>query len=390
MKKKTAGVVSTRVPIYPDAAFQLDNLERITQAFQQEQDNLREPENYIYSRYRNPTVTGVEEKIMELESCRWALLTQSGMSAIDVALSIFQKGGDTGTWLFFSEIYGGTNSYIDRVLKFRRGIAIEHFYPDNSHYDLAQLEKALATIKPGLVFFEAISNPMLMVSDCEAIIAMARKAGAAVLVDNTFATPYLWNPLEMGADIVIHSATKYLAGHNNITAGVVCGNDRHMGKDGVEYRKYVGHMLSPGDAYRLETQLSTFKIRFKKHCENASRLAAVLTRHPRVETVLFPGLQTHPTHGAAKKLFKGKGYGGMITFDLKGDTGDRKSEAARRFIDKVAPRIVVVPTLGDTRTFLLPVEAVWGEKYPMPGMIRLSVGIEEYEQLESAVLNGLD
>lgn len=390
MNKKTTGIVSTRVPIYPDAAFGLESLERMTQAFKQEQDNLREPENYIYSRYRNPTVTAAEEKIMELEGCRWALLTQSGMSAIDVALSIFQQGADTGTWLFFSEIYGGTNSYIDRVLKYRRGIDIEHFYPHNGRYDLEKLEQVIAEIKPRLVYFEAISNPMLMVADCEAIITIANKAGAVVMVDNTFATPYLWNPLEMGADIVIHSVTKYLAGHNNITAGVVCGNDPRMEKDAVEYRKYTGHMISPGDAYRLGTQIMTFKLRFQRHCENASRLAAALARHANIETVLYPGLETHPTHNEAKKLFKGKGYGGMVTFDLEGETPQKKAEAARKFIDSVAHRIVVVPTLGDTRTFLLPVEAVWGEKYPMPGMIRLSVGIEEYKQLESVILTGLE
>ena len=136
---------------------------------------------------------------------------------------------------------------------------------------------------------------MLVVSDCETIIAAAKKYGAAVIVDNTFATPYLWNPLQHGADLVVHSATKYLSGHNNITAGVVCGNDPQREKEAIEYRKYVGHLLSPDDAYRLGTQLQTFELRFARHCQNAARLAKTLAAHEKIEKVLYPGLETHPS-----------------------------------------------------------------------------------------------
>lgn len=387
---KVIKVKTTRTPIYRDAAFFLEAEETMKKAFKDEMDHPRCPENYIYSRYRNPTVVAVEEQIMELEECQWALLTQSGMSAIDVALSIFQKADETGTWLFFSEIYGGTNTYIDRVLQYRRGINIKRFYPTGDQYDLNQLERLLAEEKPQLVYFEGISNPMLVVSDCESIITMAKQSGAVVIVDNTFAAPYLWHPLEYGADIVLHSATKYLSGHNNITAGVLCGNDPQMGKDAIEYRKYVGHMLSADDAYRLGTQLRTFELRFERHCENAARLAKVLAAHEKIEKVLYPGLESHPTHAEAKKLFKGKGFGGMVTFDIKGDNQEKKGEAARGFISAVSERIPLVPTLGDAGTTLLHVESVWGDKYPMPGMVRLSVGIEKYQYLEAAVLNGLN
>jgi cystathionine beta-lyase/cystathionine gamma-synthase len=312
------------------------------------------------------------------------------MSAIDTALSIFQKGEETGTWLFFSEIYGGTNSFIDRVLKFRRGIRIKHFYPTGDRYRPDKLEEVLAEEKPRLVFFEVMSNPMLMVADCRSIITAAKKAGAVVMIDNTFTTPYLWNPLDHGADIVVHSATKYLSGHNNITAGVVCGNDPQMEKDAIEYRKYVGHMLSSDDAYRLGTQLRTFELRFERHCRNAAQLAETLAAHEKVEKVLYPGLESHPTHREAVKVFEGKGFGAMITFDLKGVDPEGKGRAARRFISAVSRQVPLVPTLGDVGTSLLHVESVWGDKYPLPGMIRLSVGIENYEDLESAVLNGLD
>lgn len=386
---KTTMQQGTRVPIYRDAGYILENPEITKKAFKEEQDHHRAPDLYIYSRYRNPTVAATEEQVMALEGCEWALLTQSGMAAIDVALSIFQQGPDTGTWLFFSDIYGGTNSYIDRVLQFRRGLKIKRFSPASYRYDLDELEAILRAEKPRLVYFEAISNPMLIVTDCREVIRLAKKHGAAVVVDNTFATPYLWHPLEDGADLVIHSATKYLSGHNNITAGVVCGNDGKLGQACIEYRKYVGHVLSPDDAYRLGTQMKSFELRYERHCRNAEKLAARLSRQPEVEQVLFPGLSSHPTHAEALKLFAGKGFGAMITFDLKGNGPADKGEAAGRFIGAVSARIPQVPTLGDTATTLLHVESVWGEKYPLPGMIRLSVGIEKYEEIEAAVIDGL-
>jgi len=388
MKKNT--VKSNQVPIYRDAGFVLVDPDTTKRAFKDELDHPRSPDLYIYSRYRNPTVVAAEEKIMELERCEWALLTQSGMSAIDLALSIFQTGEGTGNWLFFSEIYGGTNSFIDRVLKFRRGLNIERFSPNDGVYDLLALEHMLNSLKPEVVYFEAISNPMIMVADAEAIIKLAKKAGARVILDNTFATPYLWNPLEMGADIVLHSATKYLSGHNNITAGVVCGNDPELKKSAIEYRKYVGHMLSPDDASRLSSQIRTFELRIQRHCDNAFNLSRVLHDHPKVETVLYPGLPSHPSHETAKKLFGGKGFGAMITFDMAGSDLKQKGEAAARFIQAISDTIPLIPTLGDAGTTLLHVESVWGEKYPLPGMIRLSVGIDPFDKLKEAILKGLE
>lgn len=383
-------VRSTNVPVYRDAGFLLRDMETIKKAFKDEKDHPRSPENYIYSRYRNPTVVAAEERLMEIEECNWALLTQSGMSAIDTALSIFQKGEDTGTWLFFSEIYGGTNHFIDRVLTYRRGINIKRFYPAGHQYDLNELEKMLDELKPALVYFEAVSNPMLVVADCEAIINLAKKKGAAVIVDNTFATPYLWQPLKQGVDIVVHSATKYLAGHGDLTAGVVCGNDPQMEKDAIEYRKYIGHMLSPDDAYRLGAQLKTFNLRMTKHCQNAYKLAKTLSNHDKIEQVHYPGLETHTTFAQAKKLFGGKGFGAMITFDLKGEGPEQKLAAAKNFIAAVADHISLLPSLGNPETIMLHVESVWGDKYPLPGMLRLSVGLEEYERIEAAILKGLE
>ena len=378
---KPKEINSSRMPVYRDAGFELFNAELTAETFRKETENNRDPENYIYSRYRNPTVVSAEEEIMKLEGCAWALLTQSGMSAIDTALSVFQNGNETGPWLFFSEIYGGSISYVESILKKRRGLDIQYFMPSDSTYDLKQLESIISSLNPRVLYIESVSNPMLIVTDVPSVVKIAKKYGCRVILDNTFATPFLYKPLNDGVDLVIHSVTKYFSGHGNISAGVICGNNDMLMRSAIEYRKFVGHMLSPDDAYRLETQIKTFKLRFKQQCENASALAKFLNSHPAVERAWYPGMTSHKTHAIAKKLFRDKGYGGMITFDLKGKSKNEKGKKRDRFISHVSEHIKLIPTLGDPHTILMPVESVWGAKYPEPGMIRLSVGFEEYSDI---------
>lgn len=387
MEKKE--INSARTPVYRDAGFELPSADTTSAAFAAETDNEREPDQYIYSRYRNPTVVSAEEAIMKTEGSQWALLAQSGMAVIDIALSVFQETGKTSKWLFFSEIYGGTLSYISSVLEKRRGIKADFFRPEGAVYDYDLLARTIEEIKPDLIYFETISNPLLIVADGRRIILEAKKHGARVIIDNTFATSLLWKPLEDGADLVIHSATKYLSGHGNLTAGVLCGNDRSLMQKAIEYRKFVGHMLSPDDAYRLQTQLASFGLRFAKQCENASKLAVMLQKSPHIAGVLYPGLETHGTHMTALELLGGKGYGAMITFDLAGKTIEEKRARRDRFIAGVYPEIRLIPTLGDFHTILMPVEAVWGAKYPEPGMIRMSLGFEPWEEIESVIRRGL-
>ncbi|HHU99025.1 MAG TPA: PLP-dependent transferase [Bacteroidales bacterium] len=387
MKKR--GINSVRTPVYRDSGFELPTAEATSGAFAAETGHEREPDLYIYSRYRNPTVVAAEEAVMEIEGCGWALLAQSGMAAIDIALSIFQEAGRQSKWLFFSEIYGGTLSYISSVLQKRRGIDVSLFRPVDGRYDYRQLESVLSDFRPDILFFETISNPLLIVAEGRRVIELGKKYGAKVIVDNTFATPMLWKPLSDGADLVIHSATKYLSGHGNITAGVICGNNDKLMQSAVEYRKYVGHMLSPDDAYRLQTQMASFELRFRQQCDNAAAVASMLQSSDRVAGVLYPGLESHETHAAAKELTEGKGYGAMITFDLAGASPEAKRERRDRFIAAVYPEIRLIPTLGDNHTILMPVEAVWGTKYPEPGMIRLSVGYEETDRLAAIIGRGL-
>ncbi|HEX7492832.1 MAG TPA: PLP-dependent transferase, partial [Bacteroidales bacterium] len=231
--------------------------------------------------------------------------------------------------------------------------------------------------------------PMLIVADVSDIVRIAKKHRAKVIIDNTFATPWLYKPLKEGADIVIHSATKYFSGHGNITAGVICGDDNKIMRSAIEYRKFVGHMLSPDDAYRLQTQLESFELRFSRQCDNASKLAGYLEKSALIGKVWFPGLKKHGTYNIAQKLFKGKGFGAMITFDFNGKDKIEKKIRRDKFIELVSEKIKLIPSLGDSRTILMPVEAVWGTKYPEPGMIRLSVGFEDYEILEETISGAL-
>ncbi len=388
MKRKP--VNSSRMPLYRDAGFELYDADTTKNAFSKETENERVPELFIYSRYRNPTVVAAEEEIMKLEECNWALLTQSGMSAIDTALSVFQNGELTKPWVFFSEIYGGTISFAESVLRKRRGLQIYNFNPVDEKYHLDEFEKIIKKIGPEVIYVETISNPMLIVTDIEHVVSIAHKSGSKVIVDNTFATPLLYKPLEGGADLVIHSATKYLSGHGNITAGVVCGNDTFLMKAAIEYRKLIGHMISPDDAYRLNTQIRTFELRFLEQCRNAVRITELLNDHPAIRKVWYPGLPDHKTNKEAIRLFGSRGFGAMITFDFGGSNNNIKKGKRDNFISAVSEKIKIIPSLGDPNSILMPVESVWGAKYPEPGMIRLSVGFENQDTLVKTICEALD
>ena len=379
---------SKRLPIYRNAGFLFDTVEEAAEVFAKEEAYPQSSDRFSYSRYGSPNVAETESSLAEIEGSSWGVLCASGMAAIDTALSAFQCGADTGTWLFFSELYGGTNDYIDAVLARKRGIEIARFSPtaDQERYDILELEELLDRLNPTLLYFEPITNPLLIVSHGNRIIQLAKARKMTVVVDNTFATPLLWRPLDHGADVVVHSATKYLGGHGNLTAGVVCGNSSDIRKAAMLYRKYVGNILSPDDAYRLGTQAQTFALRFRRQCENAARLARTMATHPAVERVRYPGLESHTTHPEAVHTFGERGFGAMLNVDFAGGR-----TAADTFVEAASETISYVPTLGDPTTIMLHVSTVWGKKrFPYPGMIRMSVGFEPYDQLESGVLRALD
>lgn len=387
MKPTKPVVISRRSPIYRDSAFVFENIEQSQQAFDAEHDYPQSGEQLFYTRYGNPNVMETEQEIAKFEGSDWALLTASGMAAIDVALSLFHERENTGTWLFFEEIYGGTKDYIKEVLQARRGIQCEYFKtsPGEEKFDLTDLKYALDHLKPRVLYFEPVSNPLLIVAKGNEIIRLAKERGIKVVIDNTFATPILWQPLTQGADLVVHSATKYFSGHGNITAGVVCGNSDELHKAALLYRKFVGHILSPDDAYRLGTQLNTFELRVTRQCENALKLAKLLEAHEQVQHVRYPGLASHPTHQEAVNTFGKRGFGAMVTFELKGGR-----QAVETFITNAAPHVKYVTTLGDPQSIMIHVPTVFSaERFPFPGMIRFSVGFEAYHLLEEAVTGAL-
>jgi cystathionine beta-lyase/cystathionine gamma-synthase len=380
---------SKKTPLYRDTGFFLKNNETTQTAFSEEINHPHQPNNYIYSRYRNPSIVATEKHIRQIEEAEWAVLMQSGMAAIDTALSVFQKATEN-RWLFFNDIYGGTNTYIDKILVRRRGIKTAHFSSEKGTYDIQKLTRLMDEFKPQVVYFEIVSNPMLIVADAKRIINEAKKREILVVVDNTFASPYLWKPLMFGADMVIHSATKYLAGHGTITAGVICGNSKKLMQKVIEYRKLVGHIISPDDAYRLNEQLHTFKLRFKQQCDNAFKLAHLFDKSEKVEKVFYPGLKSHTTYEQAVDLFENKGFGAMISMQFAGKNDEEKREKCNSFMNKISEYFYLIPTLGDVQTIYLPIETVWADKYPYPGAIRLSVGIEEYEHLEKVFKSALE
>ena len=370
---------NSKVPLYREAGFQFDNLQEIEDIFLSEKENPHEPVKYIYSRCRNPTVVACEKQIAEIEGSSWSILSASGMAAIDMAISIIPE---PKKMLFFSEIYGGTLSYMNFVLKELRNVDFDIFYPENNQFNLIHLEELLSTHEYGLLYFEAVSNPFLIVSDGNAIIKMAKKYGVKIVVDNTFATPYLWKPLDFDADLVLHSDTKYLSGHGSITAGVVCGNDKKLLHQAIEYRKWTGAILSPDDASRISEQLETFSIRMQKQCDNALELTHYLENHSKISKVLYPGLEKDNSHNLAKQMFDNKGYGAMISFEIAGKNDEDKKQKVIEYLKKSKEDIPIIPTLGETRTMQIPIYAVWKDRSPSPSYIRLSVGIENIEQLK--------
>ena len=218
--------------------------------------------------------------------------------------------------------------------------------------------------------------------DIHTVIDAAHHHGAVVVVDNTFATPYLLHPLDAGADIAVHSVTKYLAGHNNILAGAICINDSDLRARLLTHRNTIGSVLSPDDAARLKTQLSTFSLRVARQNATAMEIAEYLENHPSIAKVRYPGLSSHADYKLAQTMFGQKGFGGMITFDLA------ESMDSSRFVDDLLPHIPHIGSLGEVTTTFLHVESCFLEGYA-PSTIRLSVGIEPVEQIIAGLEHAL-
>jgi cystathionine beta-lyase/cystathionine gamma-synthase len=338
---------------------------------------------YSYARRENPTVADCERALADIEIARYCLLTSSGMAAINIALSIFNDPNDHRPWIFPADVYSGTADYATAVLKNQRGTNVRFAEPAGQISTTSNLIRAIEDEPPALVFIEPISNPLLDIIDVRAVAEVAHNHGACVVVDNTIATPYLFSPLNAGADLVVHSATKWLAGHNNILAGAICVNEPDLRARLLTHRNTIGSVLSPDDAGRLKVQLATFVLRLARQNATAMTIAEYLENHPDIAKVRYPGLSSHPDLKLAQEMFDQRGFGAIITFDLA-----RSEEESRRFVDDLSPDIPHIGSMGDVTTSFLHIKACFGEGYE-PTTIRLSVGIEPAEQIISSLEKAL-
>ncbi len=329
--------------------------------------------HYFYSRYANPTCDACARALAALEGGEDALLFSSGMGAIASAVFSFLRSGDE--ILSMSDVYGGTLRLFQDVLP-RFGVAVTWFGASDA---VAAIRSASPAAR--LVYLESPTNPTLEIVDLAAAARAARERGLVTLIDGTFASPVNQKPLSLGIDVVIHSATKYLGGHSDLTAGAVVGSSAHLARIHAAM-KVFGTNLDPFAAFLVHRGLKTLEVRVRRQCESAMRIASVLAEHPRVRRALYPGLASHPGHEVARRQMSG--FGGVVTFEVKGGL-----EGARRVMDRL--RVVLnAPSLGSVESLAsIPVltshEGFSAEALARAGvtegMIRLSVGVEPVEDL---------
>ncbi len=364
-------------PIYQTSVFTFNSLEQVDDAFN------GKPGSYVYSRIHNPGHSILEEALAELEGGATAVCTSSGMSAILVACLAHMSSGDR--MLVTQDCYGGTQVLFDQDFK-RLGIAVDYV-------DFTDLESTRQALEAGakIVYLETISNPLMKVVDIAAISELAHQHNALVVIDNTFASPYVCRPLELGADLVVHSLTKYLNGHSDVMGGAVIGSTSLI----TPVRKVAtnfGPTLSPFDSWLVVRGLKTLSVRMERHCMNALALAEALEQHPAVRQVFYPGLASSSDHTLSKSIFK-RGYGGMMSFEVAG--GNDGAEAVIRALQLAE----LVPSLaGITTTISHPAKtshrglSVEQRKHLGidDGLIRVSVGIEDANDLLADFLQALD
>lgn len=366
------------VPIFQTSTFVFDSAEQGGKRFA-----LEEP-GYIYSRLGNPTTTVLEDKIAQLEHGEAAVATSSGMGAISSVMWTILKAGDH--IISDKTLYGCTFAFFNHGLS-RFGIEV-------SFVDTADAEAVKKAMKPNTraVYLETPANPNLKIVDIKAIAEVAHtNPNTLVIVDNTFSTPYCQRPIELGADIVVHSATKYLNGHGDVIAGIVISR-----KDLIDQIRLVGikdmtgSVLGPMEAYLIIRGMKTLEVRMKKHCENAMKVAEFLAAHNKVAEVYFPGLKSHPGHEIAAKQMDA--FGGIMSFELKGGF-----EAGKILLNNLKLCSLAV-SLGDTETLIQHPASMTHSPYTKEermeagitdGLVRLSVGLENIEDIIADLEYGL-
>lgn len=324
---------------------------------------------YEYSRTDNPTRTALQTALAALEGGRYALTFASGLAATDTVLRLFKPGDHV---LVGNDVYGGTYRLFERVVS-RYGITF-------SWVDFTDLATVRAAIRPEtrLIWLETPTNPGMRLADIAAISAL-KPVGAWVAVDNTFASPILQNPLALGADIVVHSTTKYIGGHSDVVGGAVILNDEETYRQLKFLQNAVGAVPAPMDCFLTLRGIKTLAIRVERHCANAQKIAEFLEAHPHVKTVLYPGLPSHPQHALAAKQMRG--FGGMISFIIDGTESDARALASKMKIFALAESLGGVESLIEHPYSMTHASTADSEIATDPALIRLSVGIEHVDDL---------
>ncbi len=337
------------------------------------QSSPGEHKGYEYTRSHNPTRTRLEECLASLENAKHCFVTASGLSASTLIMHMLPKGSKI---ICGDDVYGGTYRLFAKV------------FPDIHEFkfvdttNLKNLETEIEAFKPALIWLETPTNPLLKISDIAAVSALAKKAKALVVVDNTFMSPFFQNPLDQGADIVLHSMTKFINGHSDVVGGAMMFNSDEIREKIFFYQNAIGPCHSPFDSWLVLRGIKTLAIRMKAHEQNAFKISNFLENHPKVEKVVYPGLKSHPQYELAKKQMKG--FGGMITFFLKGGINE-----SRRFLENVklfalAESLGGVESLVDHPAIMthasIP-KAVREQLGIHDNLIRLSVGIEDSDDL---------
>jgi cystathionine gamma-synthase/methionine-gamma-lyase len=345
-----------------------------------------EQAGYVYRRYESPTVDAFERAVATLEGGEAAFATASGMAAVHAAL--LAAGVRNGSAVVAAQdCYGATYSLLSTLMA-EQGVAVA--FVDVT--DLGQVQAALAEHRPAALLVETISNPLLKLADIAALAELAHAVGAALIVDSTFATPFLCQPLSLGADYVVHSASKYIGGHGDVLAGVVVTSNANRQRL-FTLEKLLGAVLAPEVAWLALRGLKTLPLRMERHCANALHVAAWLAQHPAVARVHYPGLPSHPQHDLAARLLGGRGHGGMIAFELREAT----QTAAFHFLDALK-LILPATTLGDVYSLALyPVMASHRAVPPAErarlgisdGLLRLSIGIEDVADIVADLAQAL-
>ena len=337
---------------------------------------------YCYSRTANPTRSALEKTIATLEYGRFGLAFGSGLAAIDAVIKLLSPGDEVITG---RELYGGTYRLFKNIWE---------RYQIKFHFanltDLSETSSLISS-QTKLIWVETPTNPLLNIVDIKSIGLFAKKHKLIFVVDNTFASPYLQNPLPMGADIVVHSATKYLGGHSDVVLGCVVVNDEELAKKLYFVQNACGAICGPMDSFLVLRGIKTLHIRMQRHCENASKIAAFLRGHQKVDRVYWPGFEDHPNHKIAKAQMKD--FGGMVTFTLSDNSLRNSSEAIQKLkIFKLAESLGGVESLCGHPASMTHASLSEEERISVgivPSMLRLSVGIEDSEDLIADLANAL-